>query len=633
MASEPGLHKLREMAVSGEFKVPKFRSVVWNIFLSALNKSPDTWIEQRTQQRRYYREIKHKHILDPHLIQMSEEKDNPLSQSKDSIWNQHFRDTELRNLIRQDVVRTNPNVDFYRKENIQEIMIDLLFCYAREYPSICYRQGMHEILAPLIFVLHSDHQNLAHIQEETEISLDTTLETVLNPFYLEEDSYHLFCRIMNSLELFYRINDMTITESGQLTHIPECPDSPKASKKTSEIEVVHQLDIIRDKIFAKQDLHLHNHLLKLEIPLAFFGIRWLRLLFGREFNLLDLLRLWDAIFGVDEDLVFTYYIVVAMLIHVRDKREFNDNLFLMKSFQILYRFVLVIGNDYTSCLTLLMRYPQNADVMLIIRHALYMKNPEKYQCPPNAFVYVVNSVKQHHKMKQSPLRQNLPHPKIFPHSALAAMAVTNATDYRTKQATTLRRNTSDDLRQETAKVTHEQVTKTQVNDDGIVDGYMLDDPEVIKMELQDSYNIMTVSRIKLLQYVSVLRKHIPGNHVDELHQTLDGIEELCSLLKPKHQYLFSVVAPVDPAFEADDEDTLEGSAMAPRSFPLSVKKPKKQTESYEVPNNRVSKTTSQMLQLNRKEVEMNVIRQSAVGCLDPSQYPSNNPAGDRRNSE
>lgn len=286
----------------------------------------------------------------------------------------------------------------------------------------------------------------------------------------------------------------------------------------------------------------------------------------------------------------------------------------------------VIQSDYTSCLELLMRYPQNADVLLIIRHALYMKSPEKYQCPANAFVYVVNSVKQQHKSKQSPSRP-IPHTKIFPPSAMAAMAVAN-TEYR-------RRNTSDDLRQETAKLTFKQVNRNQSTEDGIVDGYLLDDPEVLKMELQDSYNIMAVSRIKLLQYLTVLRKYIPGNQVDELHQSLDGIEELCSLLKPKHQYLFNIAAPVDPAFEADDEDTLEAgtSAIEPRSFPLSIKKPNKQTEAYEVPNNRVSKTASKMLRTNKKEVEMNVIRQSAVGCPDRSNFPSNDPVGERRSSE
>lgn len=293
----------------------------------------------------------------------------------------------------------------------------------------------------------------------------------------------------------------------------------------------------------------------------------------------------------------------------------------------------MLSNDYTSCLTLLMRYPQNADVMLIIRHALYMKFPKTYQCPPNAFVYVVNSMKQQHKFKQSPSRQ-FPHPKIFPPSSLAALAIVNATDYRTKQPQLQHQKSSDEIRQETAKVTVQQVKKTHVQDDGIVDGYSLDDPEVLKMELQDSYNIMAVSRIKLLQYLTVLRKYIPGNQVDELHQTLDGIEELCSLLKPKNQYLFNVAAPVDPAFEADDEDTLEGSTMtAPRSFPLSVKRPNKQTEPYEIPNNRVGKNASQLLQQNKREVEMNVIRHSAVGCLDPSQYPQGDPAGERRNSE
>lgn len=50
--------------------------------------------------------------------------------------------------------------------------------------------------------------------------------------------------------------------------------------------------------------------------------RWLRLLFGREYTLLDLLVMWDAIIGVGDDLKFTYYILVAMLIRIRDKCMF-----------------------------------------------------------------------------------------------------------------------------------------------------------------------------------------------------------------------------------------------------------------------------------------------------------------------
>lgn len=91
--------------------------------------------------------------------------DDPLSQSEKSGWNQLFCDKELRTVITQDVVRTFPGVEFFRKSMIQEIMIKILFCYARVYPEMCYRQGMHEILAPILFVMHCDHRALEQVQE------------------------------------------------------------------------------------------------------------------------------------------------------------------------------------------------------------------------------------------------------------------------------------------------------------------------------------------------------------------------------------------------------------------------------------------------------------------------------------
>lgn len=39
-------------------------------------------------------------------------------------------------------------------------MQDLLFCYAKEHPEVGYRQGMHELLAPVLFVLHSEMRDV-----------------------------------------------------------------------------------------------------------------------------------------------------------------------------------------------------------------------------------------------------------------------------------------------------------------------------------------------------------------------------------------------------------------------------------------------------------------------------------------
>lgn len=38
---------------------------------------------------------------------------------------------------------------------------------------------------------------------------------------------------------------------------------------------------------------------------------------------------------------------------------------------------------------------------------------------------------------------------------------------------------------------------------------------------------MSITKLKLQQYLKILRKNIPGNSVDDIHQSLDGIEEVC----------------------------------------------------------------------------------------------------------
>lgn len=55
--------------------------------------------------------------------------------------------------------------------------------------------------------------------------------------------------------------------------------------------------------------------------------RWLRLLFGREYQLMDLLMLWDALFAEGDHLELTHYIVVAMLIAIKDIRKIFVQIF------------------------------------------------------------------------------------------------------------------------------------------------------------------------------------------------------------------------------------------------------------------------------------------------------------------
>lgn len=45
----------------------------------------------------------------------------------------------------------------FEQHEIRDMMLSILFIYAREYPDISYKQGMHELLAPLVYVFYNEY--------------------------------------------------------------------------------------------------------------------------------------------------------------------------------------------------------------------------------------------------------------------------------------------------------------------------------------------------------------------------------------------------------------------------------------------------------------------------------------------
>jgi len=73
-------------------------------------------------------------------------------------------------------------------------------------------------------------------------------------------------------------------------------------------------------LLKSYDPVLHNHLTRLGIEPQLYGLRWIRLLFGREFHVADVLKLWDAIFADDPKLSIVDYVCLAMLLYLREYR-------------------------------------------------------------------------------------------------------------------------------------------------------------------------------------------------------------------------------------------------------------------------------------------------------------------------
>ncbi|ESO90059.1 hypothetical protein LOTGIDRAFT_123794 [Lottia gigantea] len=366
--------KLRDQAMDGNLRSSRFRSVCWKLFLKVLPDDKEKWIESSQMWRQQYEDLKNKvcsverftylfHLLSPY----------PNNIGNCSPWNKFFQDNELRLTIKQDVIRTFPELEFFKCEKLREMMLDILFCYSRTHENISYKQGMHELLAPLIFVLHCDHQAFQHACEIE--SIEEVIKEVMNPTFLEHDAYAIFCQVLQTVEPWYMSRDFVLTQRGK-DFLNAQPFAKCQDLNPSNV-IVNKLTRIQDYILKRHDSELHLHLERLEIAPQIYGIRWVRLLFGREFPMQDLLMLWDAIFADSIGFDLVDYIFVAMLLYIRD---------------------LLLSSDYATCLSILMKFPPVPDVQYFITKSLYLREPNQYPRPPNYTYQTVNNM--HSKARQ-----------------------------------------------------------------------------------------------------------------------------------------------------------------------------------------------------------------------------------------
>ncbi|ELU02125.1 hypothetical protein CAPTEDRAFT_172782, partial [Capitella teleta] len=353
------LKKIRNYGIVGQLRSCRFRSVCWKLFLEVLPGNIEQWLTHTRKWRNKYENLKQTLVANPRSKFSSADLslNNPLSQEENSPWNQFFRDNELRLTIKQDVIRTFPEIEFFQDASLHGKMIDILFCCAKSRSRVSYKQGMHELLAPLIFVLHCDHQAFLHACEIE--SVKDILKEIMDPDFIEHDAYAMFYQIMESVESWYVSKE--ITPPPKSTSSVNSQPFAKINEFHSSNVIITKLTRIQDYLLRRVDNELYSHLITMDIPPQIYGIRWVRLMFGREFPMQDLLMVWDAIFadGVSFDLVD--YTFVAMLLYIRDA---------------------LLTSDYPSCLQLLMKYPPVGDVHYFVNKAFYLREPSQYPAPP-----------------------------------------------------------------------------------------------------------------------------------------------------------------------------------------------------------------------------------------------------------
>ncbi|CAG8440468.1 11923_t:CDS:10 [Diversispora eburnea] len=298
------LTSLRDKGVRGNVCSFSLRSVCWKLYLSYLpSLDISTWTLTLHKERQHYADLRQKYITSP--VSETENDNtsndlsvnNPLSLDQANPWQEYFKDTELRKIIRQDVERTFPDNEYFRNPEAQNRLLDILFIYCKMNTDVSYRQGMHELLAPILWVVDDESIPGAngYAVENDEI---TIIRQTLNSDYVEHDTFVLFSSLMKAAKINYEYNDEVF--------------NPKLTP------VVMKCNKIHEEYLQKIDPDLYHHLKDLEIEPQLYGIRWVRLLFGREFPLEKVLILWDGMFAEDPALRIVDFVCLVpdSLVHV-----------------------------------------------------------------------------------------------------------------------------------------------------------------------------------------------------------------------------------------------------------------------------------------------------------------------------
>jgi hypothetical protein len=307
------LPEIQTLTFQGIPEVKGLRSVYWKLLLNYLPLEVSKWPQVLEEKRELYHQHREEFVTP--LAQIREKKaevnhddplgaltfDDPLADAKDP----HAKDLDLYREIEKDILRTHSMLHFFSKsteasgsspptptvlspqasssenpvslvaeapvEKRHQVLLRIMFVYAKLHPDIRYVQGMNEILAPLYFVFAQD--------PDPDFAANS-----------EADCFFCFSNLMAEIKDRF-LNQLDNVSSGSFSNVDEM------------------------MYFLRQcDPELCEHLDRNGVDPRFYAFRWLTLLLSQEFPLPDVLRIWDSLFADPDRFQFLTFLCCSMLV-------------------------------------------------------------------------------------------------------------------------------------------------------------------------------------------------------------------------------------------------------------------------------------------------------------------------------
>ena len=352
----------------------ELRPIAWRIYLETIPSETKgdnilkDWIDIIYSQREEYKKkidkycsLKKLGTNDPLLKNENDENSNLLYNEEEK---------SVLDLIDLDLKRTHQVLELFHTTKTKNILSNVLFVYAKEYwGDIPYGQGMNELLSMIYICLYPYYFENNINNKHEKITKDTLYEYLddINKYYKE---IYLFFHDENEIQsdlyyLFESLEKRGINDLYQRFDIKKNDPNyilyeifPDIIKDHSDEDRSNHLNLRAYNIFKEKlkliDKKLFNHLKRINVKCNYFMHRWLKCIFSREFDLNEVLSLWDKIFFYEftsgkkykYSLIYIDFICVAMLVNIR--------------------YELLRKTDDSDCYTIIFHYPKGENISIIL---------------------------------------------------------------------------------------------------------------------------------------------------------------------------------------------------------------------------------------------------------------------------
>ena len=169
-------------------------------------------------------------------------------------------------------------MDYFRDAQVQFWMLNVLFAWCREHQELSYRQGMHELVAPIVYVVHQGILG-------TSSSASMTQQLISK---ICEEAHAIFDTLMTRMKQLYEVSSNTPSTSQNRQSVPTFDavlfqdQQSNPGFNNPDTELFKRCKTIQDTYLRHVDEDLWKHLYQFQIEPQLYGIRWLKLLYGRE---------------------------------------------------------------------------------------------------------------------------------------------------------------------------------------------------------------------------------------------------------------------------------------------------------------------------------------------------------------